>query len=271
MPEVKDADFLRLANYMMDNYGINLTKKKHLIQSRLNAILSSGKYKDFTEYVDYITGGSASVEDMRVILNRLTTNHTYFMRESSHFELLKNKLLPELEKKYNSKKSLAIWSAGCSSGQEPYTLTMLLFDYFGDRRKDWNLKLLATDISNHAMTIAKKGSYMEEDLKDVPDSWKTKYMTEKNGVYTVTPEVRSNVVFREFNLMDEIKFKSSFDIIFCRNVMIYFEADVKNALVNRFYEASNDGAYLLIGQSETLDKSSTRYNFVSPATYVKKG
>ena len=87
MPEVKDADFLRLANYMMDNYGINLTKKKHLIQSRLNTILSSGKYKDFTEYVDYITGGSASVEDMRVILNRLTTNHTYFMRESSHFEL----------------------------------------------------------------------------------------------------------------------------------------------------------------------------------------
>ena len=270
MLEVKDADFVRLANYMMDNYGINLTKKKHLIQSRLNAILSWGKYETFNEYVDYITGGNASVEDVRVILNRLTTNHTYFMRESSHFDFFKNKILLELEKKYSSNKSIAIWSAGCSSGQEPYTLTMLLFDYFGTRRKEWNLKLLATDISNHAMSIAKKGSYIAEELKDVPESWKKNYMTEKNGIYTVTPEVRSNVVFREFNLMDDIKFRSSFDVIFCRNVMIYFEPDVKAALVKRFYGASNKGAYLLIGQSETLDKSSNPYSFVSPATYIKK-
>lgn len=270
MLQVSDSDFEKLANFMITNYGVNLTKKKHLIQSRLNAVVSNGKYGSFSDYVQYITSDRATKEDLRVIMNKLTTNHTYFMRENSHFEFFSDVVLPELEKKYESKKSLAVWSAGCSSGQEPYTLTMLMFDYFGEKRKNWNLKMLATDISNHAMSVAKRGSYTEEDAKDIPVEWKNKYMTKNNGVYTVTPEVRKNVIFREFNLMDPIKFKSQFDVIFCRNVMIYFEADVKEALVKRFYGASNDGAYLMIGQSETLDKDVTPYKYVSPATYRKE-
>ena len=270
MFEVKEEDFLKLANYMMKEYGINLTKKKHLIQSRLNSVMASGKFKDFHDYAEYICSGKASQSDMRIIINKLTTNHTYFMRENTHFDFFSNTVLPELEAKYAKKKSLSIWSAGCSSGQEPYTLSILLFEYFGAKRKDWDLRILATDISNHVLSIAKKATYTEEDIKDVPMEWRNKYMTRNGDSYTFIPEIRKNVIFREFNLMDPIKFKIPFDVIFCRNVMIYFENDTKHALVNRFFDASNPGGYLMIGQSETLNKGATKYTYISPATYRKE-
>lgn len=269
MFEVREEDFVKLANFMLKEYGINLTKKKHLIQSRLNAVLATGRFEDFHAYSEYITSGRASQSDLRIIINKLTTNHTYFMRENAHFDYFTNEILPELEKKYSSKKSLSIWSAGCSSGQEPYTMSILLFEYFGNRRKDWDLRILATDISNHVMSIAKKATYTGEEIKDLPAEWRNKYMTKNGDQYTFIPEIRKNVIFREFNLMDSIKFKIPFDVIFCRNVMIYFENDTKNAVVNRFYDATNPGGYLLIGQSETLAKDATKYRYVAPAIYRK--
>jgi chemotaxis protein methyltransferase CheR len=264
-----EEDCLKLAEFMMREYGINLTKKQHLIISRLGSVISAGKYRDFHSYVEYITSGRASKSDLRIILNKLTTNHTYFMRENTHFDFLTNTILPELEKKNREKKSISIWSAGCSSGQEPYTISMLLFDYFGNQRNGWDLRVLATDISNHVMSIAKKATYTDDTMKDVPEEWKKKYMIHNGDSYTFVPEIRHNVIFKEFNLMDAINFKIPFDVIFCRNVMIYFDNETKNALVNRFYDASNPGAYLLIGQSETLPKDETKYTYVSPATYRK--
>lgn len=269
MFEVQDADFVKLANFMLKEYGINLTKKRHLIQSRLNGVMSTGRFPDFHSYTEYITSGRAHQSDLRIVINKLTTNHTYFMRENSHFDYFSSHILPELEQKYRQKKSLSIWSAGCSSGQEPYTISMLLFEYFGKRRGEWDLRILATDISNHVLSMAKRGEYSEEDIKDLPAEWKNRYLTRTGGRYTFVPEIRKNVIFREFNLMDPIRFKIPFDVIFCRNVMIYFENDTKNALVNRFYDASNPGAYLLIGQSETLSKDATKYNYISPAIYRK--
>jgi chemotaxis protein methyltransferase CheR len=119
------------------------------------------------------------------------------------------------------------------------------------------------------MSIAKKATYTDDTMKDVPEEWKKKYMIHHGDSYTFVPEIRHNVIFKEFNLMDAINFKIPFDVIFCRNVMIYFDNDTKNALVNRFYDASNPGAYLLIGQSETLTKDETKYTYISPATYRK--
>jgi chemotaxis protein methyltransferase CheR len=270
MFEIKDADFMRLANFMLAEYGVNLTKKKHLIDSRLTSVMATGRFKDFASYVDYVTSGKASVEDMRILVNKLTTNHTYFMRETSHFDFFKDTVLPELEQKYkNGTKLLSIWSAGCSSGQEPYTLCMLLFDYFGNERSKWDLRILATDISNHVMSIAKAAAYNEEDIKDLPQEWKEKYMKKTGEIYTFIPEIRKNVIFKEFNLMNPIRFKIPFDVIFCRNVMIYFEGPTKEAIVRRFYDASNEDAYLFIGQSETLNKEATKYKYVMPAVYKK--
>ena len=140
--------------------------------------------------MDYITSGKAKSEDTRIMLNKLTTNHTYFMRENSHFDLFTNRILPELKEKYSQKKSLAIWSAGCSSGQEPYTLSMLLFDFFGNERRSWDLRLLATDISFHVMSKAKQATYTDEEIKDVPSQWRDKYMTKNGSNFTFVPEIR---------------------------------------------------------------------------------
>ena len=149
------------------------------------------------------------------MLNKLTTNYTYFMREEEHFNYLYQTVLPDLAKKHAHDKVLSIWSAGCSSGEEPYTISMYLKDFFGSQASAWDTRNLATDIS-------------QSILARVPSSWKHKYFVKNgSGSYTIAPVIRENVIFRPFNLMDSIQFKRPFDIIFCRNVMIYFDMPTK--------------------------------------------
>jgi len=266
---IEEKDFIRLASYVQQNYGINLTKKKQLIKGRLNSTLISMGFDNFKEYVDYILTKS-SPKDVDIMLNKLTTNYTYFMREQSHFDYLKNSILPYLvENKRN--KVLSIWSAGCSTGQEPYTISIILKEFFGSEASKWDTRVLATDISQDALTKAKAGIYKSESLIDMPESWKKKYFTILPGSneYEASKELKNNIIFRSFNLMEPIKFKIPFDVIFCRNVMIYFDQQTKDGLVDRFYNATNSGGYLLIGHSETLNKSTTKYKYIMPATYRK--
>ena len=143
-------------------------------------------------------------------------------------------VLPYLEKKHARDKVLSIWSAGCSSGEEPYTISMYLKEYFGTQASQWDTRLLATDISQKILNTANTASYGEESLSSLPANWKQKYFTQKGpGKYTVSPDIKKNVIFRTFNLMDPIQFKRKFDLIFCRNVMIYFDQETKDALVPR--------------------------------------
>ena len=148
---------------------------------------------------------------------------------------------------------------------------MLLKEFFGSKAGMWDTRVLATDISQNALHAATNAVYDEDSLKELSPAWKKKYFTPAGepGTYTVTPEIKSNVIFRTFNLMDPIKFRLKFDVIFCRNVMIYFDQPTKEALVNRFYNASNPGGYLLIGHSENLSKTATPYKYLMPATYRK--
>ena len=176
--------------------------------------------------------------------------------------------MPELVHKYQKKKSIAIWSAGCSSGEEPYNLTMCIKEFLGLQASQWDTRILATDISQQALAKAKKGIYEVPDT--VPALWRKKYFKKIEGSrYAVTPEVRSNVIFQTFNLMDPIKFRTKFDVIFCRNVMIYFDQPTKDALVRRFYDATNPGGYLMISHSENLSKDAP-YTTVAPSTFQKK-
>ena len=141
----------------------------------------------------------------------------------------------------------------------------------GSKVKEWDTRVLATDVSNNALNLAKQGIYDEQALKGVPSDWKKKYFKEtaEKDKYQVSDEIKNNVIFKNFNLMNPIKFKIKFDVIFCRNVMIYFEKDTKTDLVRRFYDATNPGGYLLIGHSESLDKSQYKYNYIQPATFRK--
>lgn len=266
MITISEKDFDRLTDFIIKNYGINLKAKKILIEGRLSNFLVSQGYDSFTTYVDHILKNK-NASDIEVLLNKLTTNHTYFMREENHFSFFGETILPYLEQK-NKNKSVSIWSAGCSSGEEPYTLSCILKEYFKNKGS-WDTRLLATDISQKALSHATQGIYSAEGLKAVPDTWKRAYFIKSGDTYQVSPELRKNVIFKTFNLMDPIRWKIKFDVIFCRNVMIYFEKPTKTALINRFYDALNPGGFLLIGHSETVDREESKFQYIMPATYRK--
>lgn len=268
--EINQSDFVRLLTFVQNNYGIDLSKKKQLMQSRLQTTLHSHGFSNFTQYVDHIikTKNNADIENL---LNKLTTNYTYFLREQEHFDFFKNTILPYLVSKKRNK-SLNIWSAGCSSGEEPYTISMYIKDFLGPKAASWDTRVLATDISTNVLSAAMKGEYDMESLRNLPESWKKRFFHKSPSnpeQVIVSDELKKNVIFRPFNLMDPIRFRSKFDVIFCRNVMIYFNQETKDALINRFYDATNPGGYLLIGHSEGVNRATSRYSYIMPATYRK--
>lgn len=270
MLTLSQQDFTRLVQFVKQNYGIDLSKKMQLIMGRLsNTIISLG-YSSFSDYIDHVIS-KKNPADLEVMLNKLTTNYTYFMREEAHFKFLQNTILPYL---LSTKKNkvLSIWSAGCSSGEEPYTISMILKETLGAQAALWDTRVLATDISQNALKAAKEAVYDEESLKNLSPSWKSRYFvkTAEKGVFSVAPAIKSNVIFQTFNLMDPIRFRLKFDVIFCRNVMIYFDQGTKDSLIQRFYDATAPGGYLLIGHSETINKEKTPYKYLMPATYRKE-
>ena len=271
MLTINDNDFHRLVSFIKTNYGIDLSKKRPLISGRLSGYLYSLGYDDFHDYVDHLLSARipADIEEM---LNRLTTNYTYFLREEEHFKFFRDTILPWLKLIHSRDRVLSIWSAGCSSGQEPYTISMILKEFFGKEASLWDTRVLATDISQKVLAAAKEGIYDEESLQNLPPSWKNNYFTPSShpGMWQVKDSLRSNVIFKTFNLMDPIRFRIKFDVIFCRNVMIYFNQATKEALTERFYQATNPGGYLLIGHSESLNRMSTSYSYVMPAIYRRK-
>jgi len=265
--KLSDADFLRLTQFIHKNYGIDLSKKRQLIVSRLSYTLQTMGYDSFTTFIDQLIK-TRNPNDIELVINKLTTNYTFFMREQDHFNFFKNTILPEIVRRHEKDRVLSIWSAGCSSGEEPYTIAMYIKDFLGMRAGTWDTRVLATDISQKALATAKEAIY---DLPDtIPPEWKRRYFQQDkaSGRYQVAPEIRNQVMFRTFNLMDPIRFPNKFDVIFCRNVMIYFDQPTKDALVTRFFNASTPGGYLLIGHSETLNRN-IGYQFLAPATFRK--
>jgi len=265
---ISDNDFNRLVKFVQTNYGIDLSQKKQLITGRLSTPLKQRGYKSFTDFVNHVLQTKDN-ELITLLLDKLTTNYTFFMREKEHLDLFCQKIIPDIVQRHQRDKTLAIWSAGCSTGEEPYNITMFLFDYLGAQASQWDTRVLATDISQKALATAKRGVYELPDT--IPSHWRKRYFVPVSGTsqYTVAPEIKNNVIFQTFNLMDPIRFRLKFDVIFCRNVMIYFDQPTKDALVKRFYDATNPGGYLLIGHSECLNKATIPYKYLKPATYRK--
>ena len=264
--QITDADFHRMVDFVKSSYGIDLSQKRQLITGRLSPSIRQLGYHSFSDFVSHLIEKKDD-DEITMILNKLTTNYTFFMREKEHLDLFQQRIIPDLVRRHQRDKILSIWSAGCSSGEEPYNITMYLFDYLGAHAKDWDTRILATDISDRALSTAKKGVYELPDT--IPPEWKKKYFTPNpNGSYSVTKNVRDNVIFQHFNLMEPIHFRRKFDVIFCRNVMIYFDQPTKDALVRRFYDATVPGGYLLISYSENLSQN-TPYRRLATATFQK--
>lgn len=247
---ISDSDFTRMVKFVQSNYGIDLHQKRQLISSRLGSVIKNKGYDDFKSYVDYLlTKGSG--DDINELLGKLTTNYTYFQRETESFDFFSKKILPDIVRKHQGNKNLAIWSAACSSGEEPYNITMYMMEYFGAHWREWDARILATDLSVDVLAKAQRGIYQLPDT--MPAHWKREFFKPAAGDrYQILPKVKDNVIFRQFNLMDPIQFKRKFDVIFCRNVMIYFDMPTKAALIKRLYDATVPGGYLIISLSENL-------------------
>lgn len=268
MIKLTDTEFLEFVNYMHKNYGIDLSKKRQLIEGRLSNLVERKGMKTFSEYMNSIKRNDKG--EISTLINKLTTNYTYFYREENHFKYLREVILPN-EEKNNKLKVLNIWSAGCSSGEEPYTLAMIIDDYFQLKRLNWKIQILATDISQNVLDKASEAIYAEDSLKDLPQSFKTKYFIKtKDSKYQVAQEIKNKITFKTFNLMDPITEKNKYNVIFCRNVMIYFNAATKINLVNKFYEATKEGGHLMIGHAETIQRGQSNYTYVCPAIYKKE-
>lgn len=266
MIRLTDKEFTDMVTFVKANYGINLLNKRQLIESRMYSVLRDKKLENFSDYFNLIKQNDA--KEITILLNKLTTNHTYFMREPAHFEFLKTVILPGIVKK-SSNKEIRIWSAGCSSGEEAYSTVMVIKEFLGFQSSQWDFQILATDISANAMEKAQHGTYDAESLKNLDTSWIRKYFVLKDGSYQLKPEVKKEVVFKHFNLMDPIPFLKKFDLIFCRNVMIYFDQTTKNALINKFYDAIKPGGYLFIGHSETVQRDQSKFKYIQPSVYQK--
>lgn len=267
---LSDEEFLRISTYMKQRYGIDLSQKKVIINGRLENYIKKGGWGSFNEFMNAVENDVTGNQE-KMLVNFLTTNHTYFMREFEHFDYFRKVVLPWLKTKESRTKDLRIWCGAASSGEEPYMIAMVLADFFGLERNQWDTKILATDISTKVLQKAVAGVYNEEQLDKLPEQWKRHFFRHTPGTdqYVVTDELKREVIFRQFNLMDPLPFKKKLHTVFLRNVMIYFDEPTKKDLVQRVYDAMEPGAYLFIGTTETLDRSSTPFQIIQPSIFRK--
>lgn len=246
-----EPDFLRIAKVAKSNWGLNLeTAKMPLIRSRLGRRLIALNLKSFSAYCSILEKGSSSESEH--FISALTTNVTHFYRELHHFEFLEKKVFPELIKRAKSGEKIRIWSAGCSTGQEPYSLAGSLLRTTNDIER-LDVKIIATDVDNQVLKKAEKGSYHKSDCNfPNTDLQKRLFGAVDGDIISVKPNIRRLVTFRQLNLMAHWPMVEKFDIIMCRNVAIYFDKQTQENLWTRFTCSLNPNGYLLIGHSERI-------------------
>lgn len=267
--KISDREFYRIVNYVKFHYGVNLIEKRTLIEGRMDNYLQMNGYGSYDEFMDKV-----EIDDTHKYANELismlTTNHTFFMREAEHFEFLKNTVLPKLAKKEKQKKELRVWSAASSTGEEAYTLAMIMKNYFELSGGQWDTRVLATDVSMRVLEKAALGEYTKEEVETLPESWRRRFFIKKlDGNYKVNEILRKEVIFRQFNLMDEYKFRAKFHVIFLRNVLIYFDNATKAEVLRKMTDCLETGGYLFIGTTESIDVKSERLKYVIPSVYKK--
>lgn len=267
-----DADFQAISRLLHEQAGIVLPKgKATLVYSRIAPLVRQSNCGTFADYLKAIEGNR--VETKRVV-DALTTNHTFFYREAHHFEHLAEVTRPGLLTKLESGEPVRIWSAGCSSGEETWSLvaTLLGEDAIAGRRMiKRDLRVLASDLAAHVLRKAEAGIYGTTEVRDVPKVLRQNWLNERGQEISVGAEARSIVRFRELNLLGDWPMRQQFDVIFCRNVMIYFDLPTKERLVARFAEQLQPGGYLYIGHSERVTGAAAALlEPVGPTIYRKR-
>jgi len=269
--EFKDADFERIRKRVKDLTGISLSEaKKDLVYSRLSRRIRDLDMDSFASYCDLICNNDS--DELGDFVNAITTNLTSFFRESHHFDYLAKTVIPYLLDQRSAERKIRIWSAGCSTGEEPYTLAMVLAENLPKNHR-WDVKILATDLDTNVIATAQRGLYNLERMNGVSNSrlkrWFLKGSGEHVGSVMVRPELKDFITFKQLNLMGDWPMKGQFDVIFCRNVVIYFDKPTQAILFDRYAELMKDDAHLFVGHSESLFKVTKRYELIGHTTYRK--
>ncbi len=263
---LKDNHFHYICSIVNQLSGIVLNEgKRTLVKSRISKRIRALKLQSFEQYVDYLNSQTDSQEISKMI-DVITTNKTSFFREPVHFDYLTEKIFPELKSH-----RIRFWSAACSSGEEPYSLAMLLREKISDIDKR-DVKILATDISSSMRDRAVNASYKKDHISHLPVEYLNKYFYKIKGLeeqYKIKDNIQNMVQVSLLNLMDHWPMKGPFDVIFCRNVMIYFDTQTQEKLVNRFWDLLPANGYLFVGNAECLSRIAHKFKYVNPAIYKK--
>ena len=264
---VEDFNFLRkLSN---EHSGIQVPDERFdMFYSRLSKRVRKHGLNNFKEYCQYLTNHPE--DEFTEFINAITTNLTSFFRENHHFEYLKDKVIPEVLDRNKNSRQIKAWSAGCSTGEEPYSLAMTLLE---NMPTGWEIKILATDLDTNVLKTATEGVYAEERVSGVSEPrlkrWFMRGKSAQSGQVKVRPELQKIIQFKQLNLMKEWPMKGQFDFIFCRNVLIYFDRETKTMLAKRYAEMLTNKAWLFIGHSESLNQLSKEFELVACTTYQK--
>jgi chemotaxis protein methyltransferase CheR len=270
---ITDYEYNLIRDFIYKRFGIALgDKKKALVTGRLQKILRQSNFKSFQAFYEYVLNDKTG-KGIDTLINRISTNHTYFNRENKHFEYFKNTVLPWAAKQElsNLQSKIRVWSAGCSSGEESYTLAILVYHYLKEQKENIKGAVLATDISDKVLQMAVRGIYSKENYARLKsDKIKKSFIKQKSGSYAVDQQIKDLVLHRRLNLMrNEFPFKKKFHSIFCRNVMIYFDNPTREVLIKKFYDNLHPGGYLFVGLSESLGRRNEWFQFVQPSVYRK--
>ena len=267
---ISDGEFARIRTMIHDQFGIHLADgKKLLVQGRLNKELKSKGYESFGAYITDLEH-EADTERLLALIDRISTNHSFFFREADHFEYLVDSILPEFLSSGAKPEDLRIWSAGAADGQEAYTAAMVMHESFGASTSWREPVILATDISVSSLQKAAQATYPEAVLAAVPQRYRKYFTRTESQQVRISDEIRKMIVFKRLNLnQPEYPFRNRFHVIFCRNVMIYFDQETKREMVSRFSRYMLPEGYLLIGHSESLGRDVSGYRYIRPTVYQR--
>ncbi len=262
---ITDREYQRFQKIILNATGIYLDdNKKSLIYNRIQRRIKELKLENFTEYLDLVE--TRNEPEWSRFISSITTNYTYFYREPKHFEFLKNTIIPEYIAN-DKKKSIKVWSAASSSGEEVYSIAMTFADLMDPKR----VKILATDIDEEMLRATHKGIYKKNMLRGLSDYHKVKWLNKINdNQLQVNNNLRDMVITKKLNLCDRWPIRPSVDVIFCRNVLIYFQSDVQDKIVNRFKDIQKKGSYLILGHTESMRKLADHYHRLENTIYIRK-
>ena len=266
MIDMKNELLEKFQALIYENCGIHQDKPELLLR-KLEKLIRKYQLSSYQEYYQLITTGDKQ-RYWREFIDEITVHKSGFFRENHHFEFIRGQLRTIFNNNPRILKNneIKIWSAGSSTGEEPYTIAMVLKEWLPE---DMAIKILAVDISSRSLAFAQNGIYDASIKKDMDPYYLMRYFTRSGEEYTISSELKSMITFRLFNLMDPFPFRDNFDIIFCRNVMIYFDLTVQQELIQKFYEYLVTGGLLFIGHSESLFNKQHRFQYIQPTIYMK--